>query len=401
MGKGRATSRTATANAVQRRPSFEIANDYVELNLVPIIEAEAEAQMSKRELRRKRRAERKAEKQRQHHYLRNGLVAATVLIAVAIATATIWWNSSTEPVNAADKNTRQFVVDRGATSDEIAMALQKAGFIRNTLAFKIYIRWHGNIIQAGTHMLSPSYGMADIVSRLAKADTDEIDIQIPPGLTLDEIKDVFKKYDYTDAEIEEALTANYNYEILADKPAGTTLEGYIYPDTYRVLAGDKLETVIDKSLTQFSTVAKQNNLAAGFAAHGLSFYQGITLASIVTKEVAKADDQKMVASVFYNRMNAGMNLGSDPTYKYAYKMGLCSFNTPEGCDSVYNTRKNEGLPPGPIANPSLTALQAVANPAESNYYYFVSGEDGKNYYSETADQHNQAVAQHCGKLCEE
>lgn len=400
MQRGWANQTKRQAVTVERRPSFEIVNDYIELNLVPIIEADAEATMTKRELRRKRRQEKKREKQRQHHYLRNGIVAAVVLLALIITTAVVWWNSSSEPVNAADKNTRQFVVDKGATTDEVATALQRAGFIRNSLAFRLYVRLHGNIIQAGTHMLSPSYGLSDIVSRLATADTDEVDVQIPPGLTLTELKDVFKKYDYTDAEIEAALNANYDNPILADRPAGSTLEGYIYPDTYRVLAGDSLNVVIEKSLKQLQTVVEKNNLQAGFAAHGLSFYQGITLASIITKEVPKIDDQKMVASVFYNRMNVGMNLGSDPTYKYAYKMGLCSSNTPDGCDSVYNTRLYAGLPPSPIANPSLTAMQAVANPADSNYYYFVSGEDGNNYYSETADQHNQAVAQHCGSLCE-
>lgn len=107
----------------------------------------------------------------------------------------------------------------------------------------------------------------------------------------------------------------------------------------------------------------------------------------------------MVAGVFYNRLAAGMNLGSDVTYKYAYNQGLCGEDSPT-CDSEYNTRVNEGLPPGPIATPTLTALLAVANPTNSNYYYFVAGEDGKTYYSETEDQHNQAVAEHCGDLCQ-
>lgn len=385
-----------TAN-VKRRPSFEIVEDYVELNFKPIIEAEAEEKLSKKELKKKRKEERKLNKQK--HYLRNCILSLVALLVIVSAVAVMWWNNSNQPVSTADTNTRQFEVADGATVDEVAEALQRAGFIRSTLAFRIYMRLNGNIIQAGNHMLSPSYTMSEIADKLVTADTDEVDIQIPPGLTLNELRDVFKKYDYTDAEIEQAFNATYDNPILADRPAGASLEGYIYPDTYRVFAGDSLEVVIDKALDQLQQVANDNNLPALFAARGLSFYQGITLASIVTKEVQKVPDQQLVAGVFYNRLNAGMPLGSDVTFQYAYKMGLCSTNTPD-CESTYNTRIYQGLPPGPIANPSLTALQAVANPADSNYYYFVAGEDGNTYFSETVDQHNQAVADHCGALCE-
>lgn len=382
---------------VKRRPSFEIANDFVELNFKPIIEVEAENALSKEELKERRKQEKRERKQR--HLLRNSVVAAIALLAAVVLTTFIWWTSSNEPVNALDKNTYQFVVDEGSTIDDIASALQSADFIRSTLAFRIYMRLHGGVVQAGNHMLSPSYTLSEIADKLAVASTDEVDIQIPPGLTLDELRDVFKQNDYTDAEIEAALNATYDNAILADRPAGATLEGYLYPDTYRVYAGDSLDVVIQKALDRFEEVANENNLAAGFAAHGLSFYQGVTLASIVTKEVQNTDDQKLVASVFYNRLNIGMNLGSDVTFQYAFNSGLCDVNSPE-CDSVYNTRLYEELPPGPIANPSLSALQAVAYPAESNYYYFVAGEDGNTYFSETADQHNQAVADHCGSLCE-
>ena len=395
--KHRNTTEAANPNAVKRRPSFEIANDFVELNFKPIIEVEAEESLSKAELKAKRKQERRERKQR--HLLRNSIIAVICLVVVAGTTATIWWNSSNEPVNALDKNTYQFVVDEGSTVDEVASALQSADFIRSTLAFRIYMRLNGGVIQAGNHMLSPSYTLSEIADKLAVADTDEVDIQIPPGLTLNELRDVFKQNDYTDAEIEAAFNANYDNAILADRPAGATLEGYLYPDTYRVYAGDSLEVVIQKALDRFEEVANENNLAAGFAAHGLSFYEGVTLASIVTKEVQNTDDQKLVASVFYNRLNAGMNLGSDVTFQYAFNSGLCNVNSPD-CDSIYNTRIYEGLPPGPIANPSLSALLAVANPTDSNYYYFVAGEDGHTYFSETADQHNQAVADHCGALCE-
>ena len=392
----RAASRPAPQPVVQRRSSFEIADDYVELNFKPIIEADAEEGLSKRELRRRRREQHR--QQKRHHYVRNSIITAIVLVGLAVGTALLWWKTSSQPVNPDDQGIRQFTVDNGATADQIADSLRQAGFIRSTLAFRIYVRLNDNTVQAGIHMLSPSYDLSEIVKRLSTANTDEISVQIPPGLTMDELRKTFEEAGYTDAQIEEAYSATYTQSILADRPQGASLEGYLYPDTYRVYRGDSLTVLFNKALDQMQAVANDNNLPASFAAHGLSFYQGLTLASIITKEVQSQDDQRLVASVFYNRLNAGMSLGSDVTFQYAYKQGLCTENTPD-CQSAYNTRLNEGLPPGPIANPSLTAMLAVANPAESNYYYFVAGEDGHTYFSETADQHNQAVADHCGDLC--
>lgn len=384
--------------AVKRRPSFEIAADYVEFNFKPIIEADREAGLSPKELKKRKKIERQQRKQ--HHYLRNAILATCLLITIAITTVSIWWTDSSKPVSSSGVSPRKFTVNQGDTVDEVAVALHKSGFIRNVLAFRIYARLHGSVIQAGDHMLSPSYNMEDIVAKLTTADTDEVNVQIGPGLTLSQIKTELKNYDYTDEEIDQAMNATYDVDILKDKPAGVSLEGYIYPDTYRVRAGDGPKAVVKKALEQLSSVSKANGLQTGFSQHGLSFYQGLTLASIVTKEVQNTSDQKTVAGVFYNRLNAGMNLGSDVTYQYAYKTGLCAVNTPSDCDSSYNTRIHEGLPPGPIANPSLSAMMAVANPTNSNYYYFVAGEDGKTYFSETSDQHNQAVAEHCGSLCQ-
>ena len=137
--KHRNTAEAANPNAVKRRPSFEIANDFVELNFKPIIEVEAEESLSKAELKAKRKQERRERKQR--HLLRNSIIAVICLVVVAGTTATIWWNSSNEPVNALDKNTYQFVVDEGSTVDEVASALRSADFIRSTLARRLKLRY--------------------------------------------------------------------------------------------------------------------------------------------------------------------------------------------------------------------------------------------------------------------
>lgn len=381
-----------------RRPSFDIAADYVELNFRPIIDADEDANLSPNELREKQRAARKASRAQRPKWV-YGLIAAALLFVIAAGTIFFWWHSSSQAVNIADKGTRQFQVEQGASASEVADGLAKSGFIRSPLAFKIYTKLHNSVLQAGTHVLSPSYNLEKTIQTLATAETDEIEVQIPAGMTISEIKQSLKQYDYTDSEIEAAFNKSYSSPILDSRPVGQGLEGYLYPDTYRVYRSDSVDKVIEKSLDQFEKIAKANKLEDGFKLHGLSMHEGITLASIVTKEVSNSTDQKMVAGVFYNRLAAGMTLGSDVTYKYAYSQGLCSEDSPT-CDSEYNTRISEGLPPGPIATPTLTALLATANPTNSNYYYFVAGEDGKTYYSETEDQHNQAVAEHCGNLCQ-
>lgn len=390
-----------SVSKIKRRPSVEIAREYVELDFKAVIDAERLKAMSPEERKamaiKAKQALRKKLSPKYWHMLRVAFCVTVVLVMIC-STSVMWWNSSTAAADVKDSTVRQFVVDKGASSMSVATALQRAGFIRNAIAFCIYVKLYGGSVQAGTHMLSPSFTLAKIAQTLSSSNGTEISIQIPPGLTLDKLKDNFKKYDYTEQDVTAAFNKKYKNPILADLPAGATLEGYLYPDTYRVRAGDKLDVVINKALNQFYKVAKSNGILDGFKKHKLNIHKGITLASIVTKEVKNPSDQKKVAGVFYNRLNQGYSLGSDVTFKYAYSQGLCDSNTSK-CDSVYNTRINKGLPPGPIANPSLSALKAVANPTNMTAMYFVAGDDGKTYFSDTLDQHNKAIAAHCTELC--
>lgn len=382
---------------INRRPSTEIAKSFVELNLKTIIDVEENAKLSPRERKKLERANKKATKK--HHPLRNAIIAILILAILAIGSAIIWWQNSTQPVNRIDKNNYRFEVSEGATTNEIATALHKANFIRNPLAFKIYVRLNGGIIQAGTHMLSPSSDLFGIADKLSRAETEEIDIQIPPGLSLNQLRETFKEYDFTDEKITAAFNAKYKGDILRDKPENASIEGYIYPDTYRVYAGDNLEKVIQMAIDEMEKVAKKNDLKEKFAAQGLNFHEGLTLASIIEKEVVSDNDRKNVAQVFFNRMAAGWNLGADATFRYAFTEKLCEIDSPD-CDSEYNTRIHAGLPPGPISNVDLSALLAVANPEDNNYFFYVSGDDGTTHFSETQDQHNSAIAEYCQILCQ-
>ena len=378
------------------RPSVEIAKEFVELNLKTVIDIDNERKLTEEE-RRAIKTQQKRAKRHRHRKLKTfAAVVPFVMIAAGVALA--WWNSSTQPVDATDTSTRQFEISKGASSSQVAEALQKAGFIRSALAYKIYARWTGNVVQAGTHTLSASYTLQEISAKLTLASTEEISVQIPPGLTLKQLRDVFKRNGFTDQEIDAAYSANYDNAILNRRPAGATLEGFIFPETYRIYSGDGLETLLQKAIDEFARVVAENNLEQGFADRGLTFYEGLTLASLVELEVPNSDDQKLVAGVFDNRLARGMLLQSDTTYRYAYANGLCDSNSPS-CNSIFNTYINPGLPPAPIANVDARALISTANATASEYLYFVSGDDGITRFSKTLSEHEANVARYCHRLC--
>lgn len=345
-----------------------------------------------------------------------GLVAKiisviAVLLAGIICGCIAWYQINIQPV---DKNNNKMqlveVVDN-STSSDVATLLKDKGIIRNKQAFYIYARLSGDSskLQAGSYRLSPSMNVADIVSHLVNGATDKFEITFYPGATLvDKTSNQSKKYavttvlknaGYSDAEISTALAKKYTTPagLFAGKPDSADLEGYIYGDTYSFETGASAEEVIQTALNEFYKVIQSNDLQAKFAAHNLTLYQGITLASIIQREASTADDQKQVAQIFYLRLSQGTMLGSDVTYQYiADKLGV---TRSPSIDSPYNTRRYAGLPPGPISSPGLTALQAVASPASGNYQYFLSGDDGAMHYAYTEAEHNANIEKYCKVQC--
>jgi UPF0755 protein len=183
-----------------------------------------------------------------------------------------------------------------------------------------------------------------------------------------------------------------------DLPAHASAEGFLFPDSYRLKREANVQELLQAFLSNFNRKVS-NSLIEGFRNQGLDVYQAVTLASLVQREAVSSDEMPLIASVFLNRLEAGMKLDSDPTVQYALGYNLDKqtwWTNPLGLedlqvDSPYNTYQYAGLPPGPIANPSLTALQAVAFPAQTPYYYFRSACDssGKHTFAETFEEHLQ------------
>ena len=299
----------------------------------------------------------------------------------------------------------------GSTVTDIANLLKEQGVIRSPLGFRLYTKFTGTAseLQAGTYKLVGTASVAEIVDTLQKGAGEPIVFRFTslPGETMADIKKRLEAVGYSSEEIDAAFTKQYNHPVLADKPAEASLEGYLFGETYEFYLTDSVETIVKTMLDELYTVVEKNNLRQKFNNMGLTLHEGIILASVVQKEAGTLgkDDQKNVASVFLNRLNAGWPLGSDVTVKYALdqidpeRKTYADNAAALEIDSCYNTRKYAGLPCGAISNPGALVLISTANPSDTSYLYFLTGDDGMMYYSTTEAEHNQAARDHCQVLC--
>lgn len=329
------------------------------------------------------------------------LAGSGLLILFATIATASWYNWAIAPRSDEDHQVR-IVVESGDTAASIADTLYAHEVIRSRLAFGIYTQLTGtrSKLQAGGYVLSANQSVASIVEHMTSGKTDEFNITIPPGLTLEDLRDHFKRDGFSDAEITAALNKSYTHPLLATRPAGATLEGYIYPETYRMSADQGLDTLFVRTFDQMYEVMQKRKYLEAYAKRNLTIHQAVTLASIVQKEVKNPVDQKQVAQVFLRRLSIDMPLGSDVTYMYAAEHS--GVRATPSLESPYNTRKYRGLPPGPIANMNPSALEAVAFPAEGDFVYFVAGDgvdEGKTFFSRTQEEHDANVAAHCHELC--
>ncbi len=294
-----------------------------------------------------------------------------------------------------------FIVNRGDSINTIANNLEKAKLIRSAWAFELYVHIHEssrNLI-AGTYDLSPSQDVPKIVTILNHGKVATKLVTILPGARIDQVRATLINSGFSPSAVDNALNpSNYSdLSVLAFKPVSVnTLEGLLWPDSYQKDPSTDPSIIIRESLQEMSnqlTPAVQQ----GFANEGLTTYQGIILTSIILQEVNKSSDQTQVAQVFLSRLKANMVLGSDVTAFYGDIVNNIppnlNYNTP------YNTLLNKGLPPSPISNINDSALYAATHPSNTNWLYFVAGDNGNTYFSTNFTDHQNQVNQYCHKLC--
>jgi len=330
-------------------------------------------------------------------YLIAGVFAFIILVA-GVALLRSWYFNNLSPVSG-DTKTVYFTVEQGESKQEIATALKKQNLIRSSSAFENYLRSNEiDILQAGTYSLSPSMSVQQIVDKMHKGEVTRNLLTILPGKRIDQIKDAFAKAGYSQAEIDSAFDpATYSgHPALVSLPSGASLEGFLYPDSFQKDSSTPASAIVRESLDEMQQHLTQD-IVSGFAANGLNVFQGVTLASVVNQEIDDPQYQSTVAQVFYTRLKQGMKLESNVTANYAADIAGVARNV--DINSPYNTYLNAGLPPGPIGNVTGTALKAVAHPSNTNFVYFIAGDDGKMHFSHTIDEHNAAIKQFCQKKC--
>ncbi len=329
-----------------------------------------------------------------------GLAIAAVLAVLVIFAGWNFYQHSLSPVSN-DTTTTKVEIASGESLTTIAKDLHTKGLIRNERMFVVYAQLNdaSRYLQAGQYDLSPSQSSQQIVSQLTKGKVATELITILPGQRIDQIRTSLIQDGFTEADVDAALepTQYEQLPVLADKPAGASLEGYIYPDSYQRSGSTKVSTIIQQAIARMGQELTPAVLAE-FKAEGISTYEGIILASIVEKEVVTESDRRQAAQVFIKRVEVGMPLGSDVTAFYGSE--LAGAGQDVTYDTPYNTRIRDGMPPTPISNVSKSSLEAVSNPANTEWLFFVAGDDGVTHFSKTVAEHEALTAKYCIKLCQ-
>lgn len=305
---------------------------------------------------------------------------------------------------AKEPSTILYVIQQGSGAKTIAEGLKKAGLIRSPkyFLFTVWSRGDHDTFKAGTYELTPSMSTREIEALLAKGKpvSNEISVTLLEGWTLDDMADhlqaegIASREEFYAEAGESAKPAsglpdwNASYPALRSRPADASLEGYLFPDTYRIYADGGAKALVRRMLDNFESKLTPE-LRASLAANGRSIHEIVTMASVIEREVRSDEDRALVSGIFWKRVDAGRGLEADSTVNYITGHSKPSVSYEETrIDHPWNTYKYRGLPPGPIGNPSLSAIVAAIRPQANPYWYFLTDPSGKVYYGKTLDEHN-------------
>lgn len=325
------------------------------------------------------------------------VLAILVLVICVTAAGAGWWlyrgiNSPFKGYTASE----QFVdIPQGSGSAAIARMLADAGVVRDANSFRaaLWISGEGRKLKAGEYRFDQPVSARQVADKIARGEIFVRPITFPEGLTIKQMAALYESKGFGPAK--DFLSAAKNATLVsAVDPDAKDLEGYLFPDTYKLKRKETADQLVPKMVTAFMK-AMTPDLLEKADERGLTVRQLITLASIVEKETGNKDERPLVAAVYANRLRIGMPLQCDPTVIFAldragrYDGNLTRANMQ--IDSPYNTYRYPGLPPGPIASPGRASIVAAANPATAEYLYFVSRNDGTHAFASTLEEHNRNV----------
>jgi len=321
---------------------------------------------------------------------------SVLLIFAALVAAGAWLYTDLGRAYKGYATAEQFVeIPPGASTAGMARRLANAGVVRTGESFRlaVWLRGSGRRLQAGEYRFDRPMAASEVVDMIARGEVYVRAVTFREGLTVREMASAFEQAGLGTAA--DFIAASKNAALVAAlDPSARDLEGYLFRDTYTLPRRATAADLVERMVARFQKVMT-DELRSKADARGLSVRQLATLASLVEKETAKADERPIVAGVYTNRLRIGMGLQCDPTVIYALMLaGRYDGNIRKGdlqIDSPYNTYRYSGLPPGPIAAPGEASLQAAAAPADVPYLYFVSRNDGSHVFSTTLDEHNRNV----------
>lgn len=313
------------------------------------------------------------------------LLFLPLLLIIIVVGGTFWFYKNSRPVSNVEKFS-YFIIAKGASASQIGNKLESAGLIKSAVAFKLYLQFTGQSgkVQTGEFRLTPSYSLFQTADAIFKGPI-ELWVTIPEGLRREEMAQKV------------ATTLGRDSSFVADfLQASEGEEGYLFPDTYLFPRDVAASTVVKRMLDTFAsrTGDLENN-------SGLSLGQAITLASLLERETKTDRERPVVAGILIKRLNSGWPLQTDAAVQYAVGTSkdwwpiLTLDNL--SIKSPYNTYKNRGLPPSPIASPGLSSIKGVFGPTQSDYWYYIHDVKGQIHYARTLEEHNANISKYLGK----
>jgi UPF0755 protein len=319
-----------------------------------------------------------------------------VWVLLVVLVGTLW------PANPFDLSKIQVTIPRGATARSVKELLQKNKVLTRPSAFLLLVKLFRmqEDIKAGEYSFSPSDPLTRVLIKLWSGETlpqKEIQATFPEGASIYRMglilkAEGFAHYRQFQALVHEGISPSLRerHRSLFRYIPSESLEGYLFPDTYRVLKEASAEALAEVMIERF----EEKILPFWDRSRGrtrMSLHEIITLASIIEKEAKVPSERPLISSVFYNRMKAGMPLAADPTIKYALERpSKIVYYDQLSVRSPYNTYKRKGLPPGPICNPGIESIKAAVFPAKTNYLFFVARKDGAHVFSKSWEEHQMA-----------
>jgi UPF0755 protein len=323
------------------------------------------------------------------------VIITAVLLLAAGAAAALLYQRVTPPFRGYD-SAEQFVeIPQGAGTRGIGERLVDGGVVRDHLTFRLALWMSGEArrLKAGEYRFDRAMTPFEVIDKIARGDVYVVNVTFPEGLTIAEMAKIFESHSIGPASAFTAAARDPSRVRELD-PAATDLEGYLFPETYALSRHTAADTLVHQMVARFEHVFTPE-LRQAAAARNLTVRQAVTLASIVEKETARNEERPTVAAVYLNRLRLNMALQCDPTVIYALeRAGKYEGNLHRNdlsMDSPYNTYRYPGLPPGPIASPGRASLEAAVHPANADFLYFVSRNDGSHQFARTLEEHNRNV----------